>query len=239
MHTKNLNFASPLHTYAFQQFLKQKGIDSTIIDYKPVYYNDFNMRHPYETYKIQYENLKSSGKKDAETKKKIRIAKKRRDAYQRLYAEREIRYDKFQRFIEKNYQKTDACYDSDQLEILDPGFDCYICVTDVIWKNEPGEGFDRGYFLASKAMENKWKISYAASRGVHYAQTANEIEKFFYYIEDIDWISVREDSLKGYIEENSGKKQSWSLIRFYYWTKAFTRKWRSSRRKSVTYCFIM
>ena len=36
-HTKVLNFASPLHSYAFQQFLKMHGYDSVIIDYKPNY----------------------------------------------------------------------------------------------------------------------------------------------------------------------------------------------------------
>lgn len=30
-HTKVLNFASPLHSYAFQQFLKMHGYDSVII----------------------------------------------------------------------------------------------------------------------------------------------------------------------------------------------------------------
>ena len=45
-HTKVLNFASPLHTYAFQQFLLNHGIEATIIDYKPVYYKAFDARHP-------------------------------------------------------------------------------------------------------------------------------------------------------------------------------------------------
>jgi len=38
-HTKVLNFASPLHSYAFQKFLEMHGYEDTvIIDYKPVYY---------------------------------------------------------------------------------------------------------------------------------------------------------------------------------------------------------
>lgn len=45
-HTKVLNFASPLHSYAFQQFLKMHGYDSVIIDYKPNYYGQYNPRHP-------------------------------------------------------------------------------------------------------------------------------------------------------------------------------------------------
>lgn len=36
MYTKGLNFACPLHTFAFQQFLLRNGIHATVIDYKPV-----------------------------------------------------------------------------------------------------------------------------------------------------------------------------------------------------------
>lgn len=205
MYSKKLNFACPLHTYAFQHFLMENGIESTVIDYKPVYYNNFNLRHPYEYYKEKCDNLINSNKHDANTKRKIDEFAKKRDAYKNLYREREIRYEKFQNFIDAHYIKTEECYDSDLLEVSDPGFDCYICVTDVIWKNEPGEGFDRGFFLAGKAMENKWKISYAASRGVHFSNSHESETEFLYYIDDIDYISVREESLKNYIEEKSSK----------------------------------
>ena len=183
----------------------ENGIESTVIDYKPVYYNNFNLRHPYEYYKEKCDNLINSNKHDANTKRKIDEFAKKRDAYKNLYREREIRYEKFQNFIDAHYIKTEECYDSDLLEVSDPGFDCYICVTDVIWKNEPGEGFDRGFFLAGKAMENKWKISYAASRGVHFSNSHESETEFLYYIDDIDYISVREESLKNYIEEKSSK----------------------------------
>lgn len=120
--------------------------------------------------------------------------------------ERAARYDLFQSFIERHYIKTDACYDSDLLEIEDPGFDCYICVTDVIWKYNPGDGFDRGFFLASKAMEGKWKISYAASRGVPKELSKLQKNEFLHYVEDIDFLSVREESLKAYLEANLDRK---------------------------------
>lgn len=45
MYSKGLNFACPLHTWAFQQLLFQQGIDNEIINYKPVYYNDFDLKH--------------------------------------------------------------------------------------------------------------------------------------------------------------------------------------------------
>lgn len=224
MYSKKLNFACPLHTYAFQQFLMEHGIESTVIDYKPVYYNNFNLRYPYEYYKEKCDNLIKSNKHDENTKRKIDEFSKKRDAYKTLYHEREIRYEKFQNFIDSHYIKTKECYDSDLLEVYDPGFDCYICVTDVIWKNEPGEGFDRGFFLAGKAMENKWKISYAASRGVHFSDSHESETEFLYYIDDIDYISVREESLKNYIEERSSKTATVVLDPVLLNNKAFYEK---------------
>lgn len=207
MYSKGLNFACPLHNYAFQQFLLMNGIESTIIDYKPVYYNDFDLRHPYDYYAAMCNDFVSSGKNNTEVEEWRRITEFR-DAWKELYAEREKRYDKFQNFIDSNYIKSRECYDSDLLEIKDPGFDCYICCTDVIWKKEPDIGFDRGFFLASKAMENKWKISYAASRGVFFSENEEDEKKFLDYVGDIDAISVREESLKQYLEKNIENKVS-------------------------------
>lgn len=201
MYSKGLNFACPLHNYAFQQFLLKNGIDNTIISYKPIYFNNFDLRHPYDYYVKMCDDFVENGKDKTDPEEWERIVALR-DSWKDLYGERERRYDKFQNFIESNYIKTETCYDSDLLEIMDPGFDCYICCTDVIWKQEPKAGFDRGFFLASKAMENKWKISYAASRGVYHSETENDEKTFLHYVEDIDEISVREESLKDYLTEN-------------------------------------
>lgn len=204
MYSKGLNFACPLHTWAFQQLLFQHGIDNEIINYKPVYYNDFDLKHPADYYDKLYRSMEKQDGEDKEEKLKELAYK--RDSYKELYCEREIRYDKFQKFIDKHYVKTDKCYNSDLLEVLDPGFDGYICATDVIWKNEPGYGFDRGFFLGSQVMENKWKIAYSASRGRWYPNNEEEKALFFHYIEDIDFLSVREKSLQMYIEDNSDKR---------------------------------
>lgn len=203
MYTKGLNFACPLHTYAFQQFLLKNGVETTIIDYKPVYYGNFDLRHPADFYERLCDYRERTGNLD-----RIDELRSKRDGYRALYHEREIRYDKFQKFIDERYVKTNDCYDSDLLEVKDPGFDCYICVTDVIWKKEPQKGFDRGFFLASKVMEGKKKIAYAASRGVFFAENEQDEEQFFGYLSDIDHIGVREESLKDYIETHMDKEVS-------------------------------
>lgn len=47
MYSKYLNFACPLHTFAFQQFLLKHGFDSTVINYKPIYFFNDESTIPY------------------------------------------------------------------------------------------------------------------------------------------------------------------------------------------------
>lgn len=188
-HTKVLNFASPLHSYAFWAYLKNHGIESTIIDYKPVYYGKFDPRHPLLYYRER------PNPNDPDWQEQIK-------KWTALFDEREYRFDRFEAFIQKYYQKTGTCYTAKMMETEDPGFDCYICATDVIWKYNPKNGFDRGFLLACKQMEGKKKIAYAASRGAT-KYTKQQGEQFFDYISDIDYISVREKSLMEYIQLNS------------------------------------
>lgn len=68
MYSKYLNFACPLHTFAFQQFLLQNGIDSTVINYQPIYFNGFDMENPYQYYK---QSLKLLRKEKIKNEKKI------------------------------------------------------------------------------------------------------------------------------------------------------------------------
>lgn len=191
-HTKVLNFASPLHTYAFWSFLKDNGIDSTIIDYKPVYYGKYDPRHPLFYY---VDHPMSDAAKQKHALKK----------WKNLFYEREIRYDRFEDFINTYYVKTDTCYTAKSMETEDPGFDCYICATDVIWKWNPNNGFDKGFLLACKCMEGKHKIAYAASRGAT-TYTPEQGEEFQSYLDDIDHISVREKSLQEYCQTLTDKK---------------------------------
>ena len=49
-YTTVLNYASPLHSYAFQQFLDQNGIDNVIVDYRPKWWNEFFDQRVYDPY---------------------------------------------------------------------------------------------------------------------------------------------------------------------------------------------
>ena len=100
MYSKYLNFACPLHTFAFQQFLLKKGYNNTVINYQPIYYNGFDMKHPYTYYKNCLKTLKKANPLKIN---KIKDYEQKKKAFKKIYKEREIRYNKFQDFIDNNY----------------------------------------------------------------------------------------------------------------------------------------
>lgn len=210
-HTKTLNFACPLHTYAFQQFLLANGIESTIIDYMPVYYpKSYNPEYPLHWYlshgysKIINETMpanlvEESAKKEWKTnhsKKMITIEK-----YSALYNEWPLRFKKFQNFMDSHYYMTDKSYHHNDIDKKDPGFDCYICVTDVIWQYTAGHGFDKGFLLAGKTMEGKPKIGYSVSRGVYKGWNDEIIKQFIELTSPYEAIAAREASFAEHISE--------------------------------------
>ena len=216
MHTKSLNFACPIHSWAFQRFLKLHGIETKIIDYTPNYNDNFPAREPAAYYEMKYKELlerepqTEAGIKDREIK--LRQYKAKWDGYAALHDERCERFDKFHKFVQTHYDKTEEPYDEVKLEKVDSGFDCYICVTDVIWSCDEYWGFDSGFLLDCKSMENKWKISYAASRGVPKSIPKYEEEYFARAVSDIDFISVREKSLEAYVHSLLPEKQVTTVI---------------------------
>lgn len=216
MHTKSLNFACPIHSWAFQRFLELNGIETQIIDYTPNYNDDFSAREPAPYYEKKYkEQLEKNpqteeGIRDREIK--LHKYKSKWEGYAALHDERCQRFDKFEQFVQRYYNKTDEAYDEEKLEEVDSGFDCYICVTDVIWSCDDYWGFDSGFLLDSKTMENKWKIAYAASRGVPKEIPDCEEAYFARAVSDINFVSVREKSLGDYVHSLLPDKQVTNVI---------------------------
>lgn len=166
--TEELNFAYPLQDYAFQQFLEKNGIQSTVLTYKPI---DFNEKKGEE-----------------------------------LSARKDSRYYKFQHFMNSRCIMTEECYDSELLELRDPGFDCYISCSDHAWKPNASKKYDRGLCLASRSMDDKWKISYGACKKIGRDVGEEEEKTFLQYIEDIHAVSVKEEGLREYLGRNTGLK---------------------------------
>lgn len=205
LYTKWLNPACPLHSYAMQQFLLKNGYENQVVDYKASYYDNFNMSYPSDYYEELYlrklNNFPAKEQKRDDWFKSIIETKSNGKNYGALREERASRYAKFKNFIDTHLTVTEKCYTSASLEFEDPGLDCYMCVTDVIWKAEPS--LERAFFLANRCMDNKIKIAYSASRGSSHTKTPKQKKQFFKYLKDFDAISVREPSLKEHIDENS------------------------------------
>lgn len=183
-YTTVLNYASPLHSYAFQQFLDQNGIDNVIVDYRPQWWNEFFDQRVYDPYQYYLDHPLE----DDEAQKQML------DKWERLRELRPQRADRINRFVREHYRMTEGAYDQAALESSDPECDIYICATDVIWKYEPLYGFDRGFFLNGPVMEGKGKIAYAASKGPS-DYTPEQEEIFFRMIRPFHYVSCREKSL--------------------------------------------
>lgn len=188
LYTTVLNLACPLHSYAFQQFLEQHGIQSEIIDYRPAFYpEDYDGRHP-----LDY--VRKHPLDDPERQR--RLLRK----WKRLYEPREMRYDKIQRFIDSHLRISEESYSAVEFERRDPGYDCYVCATDVLWKYEKKTGFDPGFFLQGKYLNGKGRIAYAVSRGAsQYSEEQQAI--VHHYLNSFDYLSVRELSFQNYLRE--------------------------------------
>ena len=217
-HTRSLNLACPVHSWAFQQFLFQHGIDNQILNYQPNYTHavSFSSREPYPFfekltawYEKEVEDIEAQEGFDPVERKRIRklwkLTRMQRDGYAVMGEERAARFDKKEEFVHKYLQMTDRVYTTADLELEDPGFDCYICASDVIWKFNEFDGFDLGFFLGSKAMDYKHKIAYAASRGVPYEYPDDQREFFVHYLKDFDAIAAREQSVADDVKRLVGK----------------------------------
>ena len=132
MHTKSLNFACPIHSWAFQRFLKMHGIDSKVIDYTPNYNDDFPAREPAPYYEKKYKALLEANPQTEagiqERESKLRQYKFKWEGYAALHDERCERFDKFEDFVQTYYDKTDEKYDEVKLDRVDSGFDdMFVC----------------------------------------------------------------------------------------------------------------
>lgn len=119
----------------------------------------------------------------------------------------EERWEKFNKFIKEITNGEQTVYTSEEdLEKLD--IDFWICGSDQIWNTEITRGFNKGFFLDFET--NGKKISYAVSMGIPNLPKEQE-EDFKKSINKLDYISVREETLKQYAEKFTDKKVTKTL----------------------------
>lgn len=182
-----INYGAVLQAYCLQEYLKSLGHDVYIIDYRPDYlikpYRNFN-------YQIQsHRTLLQKGKEFIRTlfSATIRYKRKRR----------------FNTFIKTRLQLIDL------KSVQNSCFDILVYGSDQIWNPKITGDYDITYFGAIDQFKYCKKISYAASIGN--IDNIKNPERFGKLLEHFDSISVREETLKKYIETNFKLKPTTTL----------------------------
>lgn len=194
INTINHNYGAVLHSWAFQQVLINKidGVEYTeVIDYLPNYMKGMNRKYPVLGYY-------KKGLKDA--------------ILWSIYTPSNIiKYDKVEKFIKKNFDKTAVKYTEDKLSKETLNYDVLICESDVIWDpNHYDSGFEKTFFFAHNNMKDKKKIAYAASLGN--AEFSDHHKKEYrQLLKNMDYISVREKYAVEFTQQFTNKPVEYVL----------------------------
>lgn len=169
------NFGAVLQCYATQEFLKNKGYDVEVIDYRPDY-----LLRPYRLFNVQRlacGNPIKSG---------INLVKELIQFPRRCY--RQWAYRKFA-------NKYLTLSDTVTKESIPPYYDTYLVGSDQIWNPRLTKGFDDAYFCRFKfPKDNKRYVAYAASMEVK-ELSAEDKQYYQEVLSRFDAVSVREDEL--------------------------------------------
>lgn len=167
------NYGAVLQSYATQEFLRSKGYDAEIIDYRP----DFLLR-PYKLFNIRRFLCKSP----------IRLAKNILDELL-TFKLRYKRHKGFEKFISKHLVLSKNCSNG----AIPSDYDIYIVGSDQIWNFNITKG-DETYFCKFPFKKGcKKYIAYAASMEATKLNNNISYEKL---LDSFDAISVREKNLQ-------------------------------------------
>lgn len=174
------NFGASLQAYALSHYLRNRGNQVEIINYRV---NDFLDVHD-EAYRPK-NHLKYIIKKYI------------------MFCFTHGRYAKFIDF-EKNLlgEETQAFQSKEGWEMLDGRYDFCIVGSDQVW-NPAHINYDKSFFFGY--VKNVIKISFAASIGKGKLST-EELAFLNKYVKDMDYISVREKSAKTLLMSSNGNK---------------------------------
>lgn len=180
-HSAN-NYGATLQTWALQKVLKDYGLDAGVINY-----------HPNIIDRLYDPMMCKQGIR--RKIKKLRISMFNRQGL--------IRYNKFQNFLNNNFNLIGDFKTYDELQKAKLNLDAYIVGSDQVWNPSHTGGFDPAYFL-DFAEEGKKRISYAASIGKDFIHTTYK-KDFRKSLENFTAISVREKSILAPVKELTTK----------------------------------
>lgn len=174
------NYGAVLQAYALKKYISNLGYDVKVINYHHYTIPDGFPR-----------------------KRKINSVKPKK-ILDHFYSKRDhlIRWEKFNKFIKELTNNEEKVYTSEEeLEKLD--IDFWICGSDQIWNTDITGGINKGFFLDFETKGKK--ISYAVSMGIPELSKEYE-EQFKNSINNLQNISVREETLKKYCEKFTDKE---------------------------------
>lgn len=175
------NYGAVLHSWAFQQMLKELGYESEVLDYLVDDFQKYNFKYP----------ALSRGKLSYKSRFFLLL-----NSY--MYSSR---YKKFNEFFDKYYIKSKNKYSNKNAVELD--YDVYICESDVLWSPISVGGMDKIFFCDYPNMQDKLKIAYSVSMGdMHYNEKSLELLRD--KLANFNHISVREKEGKVFLKNKTG-----------------------------------
>lgn len=180
------NYGSALQAFALKSLLRENGYKVNIINF--IYKKDFEQYRLFRT-KLYYKNPKAFISDIL------------------FYNKNKIRKDNFELFAKKYFNLTKKkYYNYKDIKELNSEFDIFICGSDQIWNLDCTQGVEPAYFLKF-VNKDKLKIAYAPSLA-HVKFAKNYDEDLKKAINDLDYISVREESTLPLIQPLTEKKVS-------------------------------
>jgi hypothetical protein len=177
------NYGAVLLCYAMQEFLRSKGHNVEVINYRPNY-----LLEPYKIFNI----------KRFLTKNPIRLLKSLIIEFI-LFPVRLKRFYGFENFINGRLNLSKKVTRSS----ISPNYDIYIVGSDQIWNPRNTGGFDAVYFGDFVVKKGAKKIAYAAS-GERIEDTVENRAYLCANLANFDAIAVREGSLRAKLEQMTG-----------------------------------
>ena len=203
------NYGAVLQCYATQEFLRSKGYDVEVINYRPQYLLD-----PYKLFDRR-----------RVISKNLMLSLKFLIVECLLFLNRYKRFKGFEKFIHNRLQIGNAV----TRDSLPSDCDAYIIGSDQVWNSRITRGFDPVYFADfSFEKGNKKYISYAASMESK-TLTPEQIDFYTKSLQNFDSISVRESQLQQLLQPLISKKISQVLdptlmVPTHVWDKFSTQK---------------
>lgn len=175
------NCGSMLQTFALQSMIKKLGFKCEIIN--------FSNEGQKKVYSVLPEG------KDLKNRIKRFILNSHKDQI-------ETNFKSYENFIDKYFTLSKDEYTSMD-SLTDDKYDFVIAGSDQVWNITIDDG-DDAYFLPW--VKKAKKIAYAPSFGARCIQNyANDVKKYKEYLNDFDYISIREENGKKWIKDLIGK----------------------------------